>query len=127
VSDHQKLRSELSEDKTVGFWKNLLMNTVRDNIKFVIAFAVGTVATGIICWYYSIPLAFSLLGGLLVLGIPLAAMPDIFFPEKEILIITNWSGHQNEFHVPSNTHVKMEIFFAFSSLQTLQLGERWSY
>jgi hypothetical protein len=40
--------------------------------KFVLAFAVGTGAAALACWYYGVPLGFALLGGILVLGIALA-------------------------------------------------------
>jgi len=48
-------------------------------LKFVIAFSVGTGAAAIVCWYYSIPLGFSILGGILVLGLALALMSDDIF------------------------------------------------
>lgn len=62
-----------------GFLSSLLMSLLRDAVKFVIAFAVGTGAGAIACWYYGIPLVFSLLGGILVLGLALALTTDSLF------------------------------------------------
>lgn len=68
------------DDLTVrGFFTSLLMSLVRDAVKFIIAFAVGTGAGAIACWYYGIPLVFSLLGGILVLGLALALSTDSLF------------------------------------------------
>ncbi len=39
-------------------------------------FAVGTGGTALACWYYGIPLGFSILGGILVLGVALALISD---------------------------------------------------
>ena len=69
-----------TDDLTVrGFFTSLLMSLVRDAVKFIIAFAVGTGAGAIACWYYGIPLVFSLLGGILVLGLALALSTDSLF------------------------------------------------
>ena len=59
-----------------GFFTTLFQSLVRDVVKFITAFALGTGAGAIVCWYYGIPLAFSLLGGILVLGFALAVMSD---------------------------------------------------
>lgn len=68
------------DDATVrGFFTSLLMSLVRDAVKFIIAFAVGTGAGAIACWYYGIPLVFSLIGGILVLGLALALSTDSLF------------------------------------------------
>ena len=48
-------------------------------LQMLIAFSIGTGATAIACWYYDIPLVFSILGGILVLGIALALMSDSIF------------------------------------------------
>jgi hypothetical protein len=58
---------------------SFLLALVRDAVKFIVAFAVGTGAGAIVCWYYGIPLVFSLLGGILVLGLALALMTDSLF------------------------------------------------
>lgn len=62
-----------------GFFATLLQSLVRDVVKFITAFALGTGAGAIVCWYYGIPLAFSLIGGILVLGFALAVMSDSLF------------------------------------------------
>jgi hypothetical protein len=61
------------------FLKELLKSGFSVIFKFLIAFAIGTGSGGIVCWYYSIPLAFSILGGILVLGLALALMSDTMF------------------------------------------------
>lgn len=70
-------RPQVHKDR--GFFATLLIGLVRDVVKFVTAFAVGTGASAIVCWYYGIPLAVSLLGGFLVLGLALALMSDSLF------------------------------------------------
>lgn len=62
-----------------GFLATLLVGLVRDALKLLIAFAVGTGAGAIVCWYYDIPMVFSLLGGILVLGFALAISSDSLF------------------------------------------------
>lgn len=61
------------------FLKDLLKIGLDAIIKFVTAFGVGTGAGAVVCWYYGIPLGFSILGGILVLGIALALMSDSIF------------------------------------------------
>ena len=63
----------------LDFFKDLLKIGLSAIIKFVIAFAIGTGAGAIVCWYYNIPLGLSILGGILVLGIALALMSDSIF------------------------------------------------
>ncbi|MCB1378898.1 MAG: hypothetical protein KDK89_11100 [Alphaproteobacteria bacterium] len=46
-------------------------NLMRDVFKMIAAFAIGTGASAIACWYYDLPLVLSLLGGLIVLGVAL--------------------------------------------------------
>jgi hypothetical protein len=40
------------------------------------AFVIGTGASSIVCLYYGIPIAFSLIGGFIVLGIAVALMSE---------------------------------------------------
>ena len=61
------------------FLKDLLKIGFIAMLKFLIAFSIGTAAAAIVCWYYSIPLGFSILGGVLVLGLALALMSDSIF------------------------------------------------
>lgn len=61
------------------FLKDLIKNGFDAIVKFVIAFSVGTGAGAIVCWHYSIPMGFSVIGGILVLGIALALISDSGF------------------------------------------------
>ena len=67
---------ESHEGGVRGFLSAFFLGLVRDAVKFIVAFAVGTGAGAIFCWYYGIPLVFSLLGGILVLGLALALSTD---------------------------------------------------
>ena len=67
------------EYKILDFLKDLLKIGLSTILKVVIFFGVGTGGGAIVCWYYSIPLAFSIIGGILVLGIALALMSDTMF------------------------------------------------
>ena len=42
----------------------------------VAAFCIGTAASAVVCVYYGVPIAFSLIGGFIVLGIALALMAE---------------------------------------------------
>ena len=79
MSDDPKTVRQLVEDESRGFFSSLLMGLVRDAVKLIIAFVVGTGAGAIVCWYYGIPLVFSLLGGILVLVLALAISTDSLF------------------------------------------------
>jgi hypothetical protein len=63
----------------LNFLKDILRIGLIAMLKFLSAFSVGTGATAIVCWYYRIPLGFSILGGILVLGLALALMSDSIF------------------------------------------------
>jgi hypothetical protein len=63
----------------LNFLKNILKIGLIAMLKFLIAFSVGTGAAALVCWHYSIPLGFSILGGVLVLGLALALMSDSIF------------------------------------------------
>lgn len=79
MNDDSKTRVKLDEGSSRGFFASLLISLVRDAAKLIIAFAVGTGAGAIACWYYGIPLVFSLVGGILVLGLALALSTDSLF------------------------------------------------
>ncbi|MDJ0711679.1 MAG: hypothetical protein QNJ14_14910 [Woeseiaceae bacterium] len=79
MNDDHSFNSGPEQDRNHGFIATFLMGLVRDAVKFIIAFAVGTGAGAIACWYYGIPLVFSLLGGILVLGLALAFTTDSLF------------------------------------------------
>ncbi|MRX27244.1 hypothetical protein [Kangiella sp. HZ709] len=63
----------------LDFIKDLLKIGLITFFKLIIAFIIGTGAAAIVCWYYSIPLAFSIVGGFIVLGVWLALMSDSIF------------------------------------------------
>jgi hypothetical protein len=70
---------EVHEGGVRGFWSTFFLALVRDAVKFIVAFASGTGAGAIACWYYGIPLVFSLLGDILVPGLALALSTDSLF------------------------------------------------
>jgi hypothetical protein len=55
-----------------GFFATLLQGILRDLMRFVMAFALGTAGGAAICLYYGIPLILSLIGGVALLGLFLA-------------------------------------------------------
>lgn len=61
------------------FLKDLIKEGIGAIVNFVIAFGIGTGAGAVVCWYYGIPLGFSVIGGILVLGIALALMSESGF------------------------------------------------
>ena len=63
----------------LDFLKDLLKIGVTALMQMLIAFAIGTGAAAVACGYYEIPLGFSILGGILVLGLALALMSDSIF------------------------------------------------
>ena len=77
--DEHPAKSEVPAGGVWGFLSSLLRAIVRDAVKFMVAFAVGTGAGAIACWYYGIPVVFALVGGILVLGVALALATDSLF------------------------------------------------
>ncbi len=63
----------------LDFLKDLLKIGFDALVKFLIAFGIGTGAGAVVCWYYNLPLALSILGGILVLGFALALLSDSIF------------------------------------------------
>lgn len=61
------------------FLKDLVKEGIGTIVKFVIAFGVGTGAGAVVCWYYGVPLGFSVIGGILVLGVALALVSESGF------------------------------------------------
>lgn len=61
------------------FLKDLIKTSFDAILKFVIAFSLGTGAGAVVCWYYSIPMVFSVIGGILVLAIALALISESGF------------------------------------------------
>lgn len=62
-----------------GFFSSIFKGILRDLVWLFSAFMIGTTAVGIACLYYGIPLVFSLIGGLIVLGIALALKTNSIF------------------------------------------------
>lgn len=63
-----------------GLLASFLLVLARDAMKLLVAFALGTGAGAIACWYYyGIPLVFSVLGGILVLELALPLATDSLF------------------------------------------------
>ena len=77
--DEQRSESEPREWSIRGFLVGLFRDLIRDAVRFIIAFALGTGAGALVCGYYGIPLIFALLGGILVLGLALALSSDSLF------------------------------------------------
>lgn len=68
--------TDVDRGGTRSFLTAFLATLARDIFQLIAAFAVGTGAGAIACWYYGVPLIFSLLGGILVLGFALALTTD---------------------------------------------------
>lgn len=63
----------------IDFLKDLLKIGLVAILRIMAYFGVGTAGGAVVCWYYGIPLGFSILGGILVLGIALALISDSIF------------------------------------------------
>ena len=79
VSDDRNAKTEFQTGGVREFFSSLVRSVVRDAVKLVLAFALGTGAGAIVCWYFGIPLVFSFLGGFLVLALALALTSDSWF------------------------------------------------
>ena len=79
MTDVERPKKRINDGSERGFFATLLMSLVRDAVKLIIAFLVGTGGGAIVCWYYGVPLIFSVVGGILVLGLALALMTDSLF------------------------------------------------
>jgi hypothetical protein len=76
MDDGNESTRDIHGNSVRGFLTSFLARLVRDAFQLVIAFAVGTGAGAIACWYYGVPLIFSLLGGIVVLALALALTTD---------------------------------------------------
>lgn len=79
MNDDHNTNAGINEERSRGFLASLFMGLVQEAVKLIIAFAIGTGVGAAVCWYYSIPLIISLLGGFLVLALALAFMSDSLF------------------------------------------------
>ena len=65
--------------KFKGFFAEIFGSLLKSAGRLVLAFSIGTGASAVVCLFYGIPVAFSLIGGLVVLGIAVALMSDSLF------------------------------------------------
>jgi hypothetical protein len=79
VNDDSNVAKRRDAKVDRGFVTKLFAGLVRDAVNVIIAFCVGTGAGAIVCWYYGIPLVFSLIGGILVLGLAVAFWSEGLF------------------------------------------------
>jgi hypothetical protein len=76
VSNSEEDEKYTAADRKSGFFDMLIGGLVSDGIKFILAFLIGTGVSAAVCIYYSIPLVFSVVGGVLVMGITVALMSN---------------------------------------------------
>ncbi|MEL7025050.1 MAG: hypothetical protein AAGL69_15045 [Pseudomonadota bacterium] len=62
-----------------GFFVQLLKGILGSIVQAIVAFAVGTGAAAVACWYYGLPWILSLGGGFIVLALWLALTTDSIF------------------------------------------------
>lgn len=79
MDDRETPKTEFHGNGYRGFFASLFGSIIRDAVNLVVAFAVGTGGGAIVCWYYGMPIVFSILGGILVLGLALALSTDSLF------------------------------------------------
>lgn len=79
MNDEPKPKTSADGKQPTGVVASFFLSLARDLFKYVIAFAVGTGAGAIVCWYYGLPMFLSLLGGILVLALALAITTDSLF------------------------------------------------
>lgn len=79
MNNNQRPESDDVAGGIIGFFKDLFKSLANALVQYVVAFAVGTGAGALVCLYYGVPLAFSLVGGFIVLGLALALMSDSLF------------------------------------------------
>ena len=64
---------ETNGSTTKSFFMRLIEGIIRDLVKLVVIFALGTAGGAIICLYYGFPLVYSVLGGAAIFVIVVAA------------------------------------------------------
>ncbi len=79
MSNNEEPKPRIVEDGFLGFLKDVGASLLGALVKFILAFVVGTGGGAIVCWYYGLPLALSIVGGILVLGLALALSTDSLF------------------------------------------------
>lgn len=76
MTSNESSRKKTKIIRERGFFAGLFAGLVHGFMQLVMAFAIGTGASAIVCWYYSVPLALSLVGGFIVLGLAVALMSE---------------------------------------------------
>ena len=79
MTEEPKDQPEAEAPTVKGFVSDLVAALVRDAVKLIVAFGVGTGAGAIVCWYYGLPMILSLAGGILVLALAVVFMTDGLF------------------------------------------------
>ncbi len=79
MNDKKNNDAELYPGGLRGFVTSLVSGIAAAFVKFLVAFLIGTGAGAVVCWYYGLPLALSLVGGILVLALTLAFSTDGLF------------------------------------------------
>jgi|APEBP8051072974_1049382.scaffolds.fasta_scaffold36322_2 hypothetical protein len=73
MTDRNPDKKSALADGATGFFSNLVSSILRDLMKLVIIFALGTLGGAVICFYYGFPLVFSFVGGIAIFAIAVAA------------------------------------------------------
>ena len=79
MSDRNDQRQEGVGRTIGGPLTSFFVGLARDAFKLAFAFAIGTGGGAIVCLYYDVPLAFSILGGILALGVVIVLMSALGF------------------------------------------------
>ena len=79
MNDENEPTSKVNGGGIRPYLTKFLASLVRDLVQLIVAFVVGTAGGALVCGYYGIPLVFSIIGGILVLGIALALTTDTWF------------------------------------------------
>lgn len=70
MSDNKNTQPE-NNSRQIGLLESLLRGFIKDILWLIAAFLVATAFTALVFWFYGIPVAWSIIGGILVLGIAL--------------------------------------------------------
>lgn len=60
-----------------NFFQGLLQRILGDIVRLFVAFGMGTGIGAGVCLYYGFPIGFSLVGGLIVLGVVAALLSEV--------------------------------------------------
>lgn len=73
MSNQDPEKKSAFAEGTAGFWSNLFSSILRDIMKLMVIFALGTLGGAAICLYYGFPLIYSFVGGIAIFAIAVAA------------------------------------------------------